>query len=809
MKVIQFLLIFLLLINLHPYSAAAETENRPKVGLVLSGGGARGFAHIGFLKVLDSLQIPIDYIAGTSMGGIVGGLYSIGYRHQDLEEFATNLNWMEIFSDAPPRNRQPYFQKKDNGRYQLEFDLDGVKPVPPGGFIRGQKIIQLFSKMTFAYESLRNFDRLPIPFRCVAVDIATGQEVVLRSGSLAKALRATMSIPSVFSPVEWDNYLLVDGGVINNLPVDVVRRMGADIVIAVNVGTPMKKRNELKNLFDVMSQVISLSGLQKEQQNIEAADLVITPHLQGFSSADFDERKVPLIIEKGLQAAREALPRLLALQEKYSLYSPNTANETLAGADSSVLIHGIQITGNTTLPFSFVLKQFGLKTGEVVSDSLLKSRVSAMLNSGYFQRVDFELRPVIGNMVDIFLNIKEKTRPILHGVVITGNKNLPFSFINRLLGLQPGDPFDTEILDQRITEMYALGYFDQISYEVEPVNENSLRLILRVKERSLRKMQVGLKYDDYHQLVGVVAIKGTNVPFAGLRAEAEFMFGGENRFNYHLSYPSRSLDIPIYPFIHIQYKRLPVDYFDGKGIKLASYRDQSVSYGMGIGLMETHYWNAEVEFNREDMNIHPTIAIPDTSRFPIWKDKLWKLDIRFQLDWLDDVLLPRKGLLIKANYERSTKEWNSPISYTRTEVQVDLYKTHFKRHTLHFSGYYGDGSPSLPVYKYFIISDASRFVGYDYNQIGGHRVQTLGFCYRYEHRRDIFFKLAANVAIDLEGLNTSGELVQRDYLWGFGGGVKLLSPVGPLELMVSFGEKGTLLYDEYTTRVYFKAGYQF
>ena len=152
------------------------------MGLVLSGGGAKGFAHIGILQMLDSLNIPVDYIAGTSIGGIGGALYSIGYNGDDLESLMTDLDWDEIFTDRPPREQLPYFQKKDVGRYQLEFGLDGVKPVTPSGLIFGQKISLLFSSLTFPYEQVDNFNELPIPFRCVAVDLITGNEVVLKDG---------------------------------------------------------------------------------------------------------------------------------------------------------------------------------------------------------------------------------------------------------------------------------------------------------------------------------------------------------------------------------------------------------------------------------------------------------------------------------------------------------------------------------------------------------------------------------------------------------------------------------------------------
>ena len=203
--------------------------------MVLSGGGSKGFAHIATLKALDSLNIPIDYIAGTSFGAIVGAMYALGYSGKQIEKMALATDWYEVQNDEPERKFLPYFRKKDTGKYQLDFGLKGVKPVAPTGLIYGQKIILELSKWTRNYEQVYDFDKFPIPFRCNAFDIISGKEVIIKEGSLANALRASISIPTIFAPVEWGDALLVDGGVANNLPVDIVKDMGADIILAIDV----------------------------------------------------------------------------------------------------------------------------------------------------------------------------------------------------------------------------------------------------------------------------------------------------------------------------------------------------------------------------------------------------------------------------------------------------------------------------------------------------------------------------------------------------------------------------------------------
>src|SRR6056297_2086311 len=226
LKRLILILIFLLLVgNINPCKAAPV--NRPKVGLALSGGGALGLAHIGILKKIDSLEIPVDYIAGTSMGGLVGGLYACGYSAKQIEKIVDDINWEHLFRDVPARKHLPYFVKQDLHKYQFNINMNKFQPEMPG-VINGQKVELLLSRLTYKYNTVRNFDKLPIPFRCVSVDLVSGTEVIHKSGVLSEALRATMSVPSIFAPVKMGDSLLVDGGLLNNIPVDVVKNMGGD-----------------------------------------------------------------------------------------------------------------------------------------------------------------------------------------------------------------------------------------------------------------------------------------------------------------------------------------------------------------------------------------------------------------------------------------------------------------------------------------------------------------------------------------------------------------------------------------------------
>src|SRR5688572_25864650 len=230
-----------------PAIAAADDPHRPRIGLVLSGGGARGAAHVGVLRVIDEMKIPIDAIAGTSMGAVVGGLYASGMTADEIEKLLTSVNWQDAFQDRPPRAQLGYRRKQDDRNFLVRYSL-GVRAdgfVYPRGLVQGQKFEQVLRNAAIPVADVQDFDRLAIPFRAIATDLETGQLIVMNSGDLVTALRASMSAPGVFAPAPRDGRLLIDGGIAENLPVDTARQMGVDRLIVVDVSFPLYAREEL------------------------------------------------------------------------------------------------------------------------------------------------------------------------------------------------------------------------------------------------------------------------------------------------------------------------------------------------------------------------------------------------------------------------------------------------------------------------------------------------------------------------------------------------------------------------------------
>jgi NTE family protein len=295
----------------------APVKSRPTIGLVLSGGGARGFAHVGVLKVLEENRVPIDYVGGASIGGLIGALYAMGKTPAEIEELISTLDWDKLFVSSTSFENLSFRRKEDRrnipGPIPLRGKLNDLRL--PTAFNSGHEIGLLFDRVTLPYTRVNDFDQLPIPFRTVATDMVNGASVELKSGSLSRSLRATMSIPGVFAPIEIDGKILSDGGLVNNIPTNVVKAMGADILIVVNIETQLASRESLESLIGVLAQTINIATAENSRRSLQQADLIIAPDMKEFGSTSFASSEE--IIKLGYDGAKEkeVLLRGLSLSE--------------------------------------------------------------------------------------------------------------------------------------------------------------------------------------------------------------------------------------------------------------------------------------------------------------------------------------------------------------------------------------------------------------------------------------------------------------------------------------------------------------
>ncbi|MFH0022125.1 patatin-like phospholipase family protein [Pseudomonas fluorescens] len=386
-------LLFCLLLGFLPFFVNASEAPRPKIGLVLSGGAARGLAHIGVLKALEEQGIKIDAIAGTSMGAVVGGLYASGYKVDELEKLALSIDWQAALSDAPPREDVPFRRKQDDRDFlvkqKLSFRDDGSLGLPLG-VIQGQNLALLLESLLAHTSDTRDFDKLPIPFRAVATDIANGEKVVFRKGHLPQVIRASMSIPAVFAPVELDGRLLVDGGMTDNIPLDVARQMGVDVAIVVDIGTPLRNRKQLTTVVDVLNQSITLmtrSNSEEQLAALKATDVLIQPALAAYGVTDFG--KTQEMIDAGYRATRILDARLAVLKPTQS--QDAELNAARSPGQRTPIITAIRVENDSKVDDDVIRYYIRQPVGEPLDLGRLHSDMGTLYGLDYFEQVQYRV----------------------------------------------------------------------------------------------------------------------------------------------------------------------------------------------------------------------------------------------------------------------------------------------------------------------------------------------------------------------------------------------------------------------------------
>ncbi|MFM0731693.1 patatin-like phospholipase family protein [Paraburkholderia sediminicola] len=373
--------------------AEAGPAARPSVGLVLSGGGARGYAHLGVLKVLEENRIPVDCIAATSMGAVVGGLYASGMTAQDMQKRLTGINLADIAFDVTERADLPQSRREDERLYvnslSLGYGANGFRL--PVGLVQGNRLQALLQDWTSSVPGRVSFDRLPIPYRAIATDLRTGQKVVLDHGSLPQAIRASMALPGLFAPADIDGRTLVDGGIVSNLPIETARDMGANVVIAVDIGSPLRPLDALASPADVMQQMIGIlihQNVARQREQLQAGDVLIEPALGSLSFTDF--ANAGQAIAAGAAATRAALPQLQHLALSPADYAAWRARHAVPAAHP-VRITQIEIASQGVVPEARIRAALHVKPGDVYDPAALNKDLLALSTAGDFDSVSQQL----------------------------------------------------------------------------------------------------------------------------------------------------------------------------------------------------------------------------------------------------------------------------------------------------------------------------------------------------------------------------------------------------------------------------------
>jgi NTE family protein len=385
----------------------AGSQRRPKIGLALSGGGARGFAHIGVLQWFEEHRIPVDYIAGTSIGGLVGGMYATGKSPEELRELVDSLEWDVLLRGYPSFEQLSYRRKEDRLYIPGAIILGLRRGVSlPAGINAGMEIGLVLDRLTLPYDNIGSFDNLPIPFRCVAADLVAAEPVVLKDGSLARALRATMSIPGMFTPVEIDGKILADGGILNNVPTDIVKQMGADVVIAVDIGTPLGDKESLNSLFGVLNQTSGLATMENIRRNLRLADLLISPDLEKYTRLDFNSSAA--IIELGYQGAEQKARLLQSFSLSESEWQEDLARRRARILNDAPVPTFVKVEGVDSRAARSITQGLGKIEGKPIDPEALERELTKVWGTERFETLNYSLIREKG-ATGLLIHAQEKT----------------------------------------------------------------------------------------------------------------------------------------------------------------------------------------------------------------------------------------------------------------------------------------------------------------------------------------------------------------------------------------------------------------
>ncbi|MBZ9787108.1 patatin-like phospholipase family protein [Psychroflexus sp. CAK57W] len=404
MKLNFLLLLFPVLVwtqnlDLNQLDSLQKSGKDIKVGLVLSGGGAKGLAHVGVLKIIEEAGIRIDYIGGTSMGAIVGGLYASGYTPHQLDSIFKTTNFGTLIQDDLPRGSKSFNVRKDSERYALKLPFDDFQIKFPSGVSKGQNIYNLYAQLLSHVKS-KDFSQLPIPFLCVATNVETGEEVIIEQGNMATALSASGAIPTLFSPVYIDGMMLIDGGILNNFPVEEVRAKGMDIIIAVDVQDDLREKKNLKSGLEILTQVNNFRTIRTAEQKSKKTDVYIKPDIKEFSVLSFDQGGE--IIYNGKIAAKDKIESLQKIAEVQN----GTLTRHPISVPNSMTIGDIKIVGNENFPRNYITGKLKVKSFEKTSFKALNAGLNNLSATGSFEKINYTLSEN-GNYQDLTLRVYE------------------------------------------------------------------------------------------------------------------------------------------------------------------------------------------------------------------------------------------------------------------------------------------------------------------------------------------------------------------------------------------------------------------
>ncbi len=775
--------------------AVPAKRNVPRLGVALAGGGARAAASIGVLKVLTEEGIPVSAVSGTSMGAMIGGLYAAGYSPAEIENIFLANDWNDIFKDTPSRAFLTQEQKEAGSRHLLEFMYHRARFLPPMGLSAGQKLANLLTAKTLAasFEADLDFNRLKIPFRAVAADLETGETVVLDHGLLHEAMRASSAIPLVFQPVEVQGRFLVDGGMVNNLPVDVAKSMSADIVIAVDASSKLEKKEHLTSPLDIMSQAISIEIQRETRRQAARADMVIAPDTSDYSFTDFPSMKE--IINIGEEAARAALPRIRELMR------PRAGGRTDQGL---FRITSLTIQGNVTVPEGVIRYAMAtsLPSREATTDDILTA-MAEVFKLGYFSDVALELmkkekgyhavlfvveNPVV-KAIEISGNSMIPTREIMtelndqigktynvntltsaldkvvgkyrkngyvlvrveragmkpdgstlgivmyegrvDSILLAGEKKTQSSLIRREIKTTVGSPLNLETIGRDIQHLYALDYFESLSVDLVKSPLGGIVLIFKIREKPTVKVRLGLRFDLEDSFTGLTDIVIDNLTGRGFKLYLNARYGNytDLTLGYHSPVFLRSYFVHT---IQAYYRQRNYFIYEDKN-KVNELNTARAGGEVAFGYQWFRFGDTYLRYRYESDKTSETL-VPLAGESSL---HIGSFAFLTTIDTRDSDAFAHRGILFKGSYEAAKTAYGSTDEFTKTSAYIQGNLPLGERHTMMIEGIAGIGNGDIPYQEKFGIGGADYLlgfplVGYQRREFVGSNLLGFTLAYRWK-----------------------------------------------------------------------------
>jgi NTE family protein len=795
-----------------------------KVGLVLSGGGARGITHIGILRGFEKYDIPIDLIVGTSIGSVVGGFYAAGLSVDQLESSMKSIKWDDMFSEDTDRQNLFVGQKAINDRYLINIRFDGMGAFIPTSLTSGQKILTIITEQLYKtdFPAVHNFDELKIPFRAIATDLISGQRLVIANGDLAEAINASVAVPLLFSPVVWDKMLLVDGGLSANFAVDVAKSLGMDIVIVVDSTSPLRKRDELQAPWEIADQVTSIMQQSTNEEQKQLADLVIKPEIGGIGSTDFD--KIDEMIEKGELAVDNLATQIYALTESknseepevsfkydrfdlqstylpdsendsYYLYAENKNSITTAMMKNDIdnlfskgIYHSVTASIDTTGPESIleyllnandILKSLNIENNTLFTDSILTNVLSNQIN----KPLNYKL--VRRSLIDIKKLYRSKGYALIHlpevhfekksgelnivinegnisDIRIEGNEISNDVVILREFPVKINDIYNSKMVKQGIDDIYNTQLFDKVSINID-YQDGKYHLILKVVEKKNIVLRLGGNVGT--ERGAQIFAEWANENFLG-NAYKLYLNGRYGEMDRHIGFNYRA-DRVFESLLTVNFRA----YYDWKRFPFLIGENNDGEYlevrrgaRLGFGLQLKKLGQISIQLRLENVKNAPYAGslTEEAAARVTQNSELRTISVTSVTDKRDNLPFTTSGIYNVWFWETANEQIaQGQEKYTKAFVNLEGYYTYWSRHTFHFRGLIGIGDNTLPFSEWFRIGGLLDFIGLHEYEYFGRQVILGNLEYRLRLPIQFISEPYLGIRYDIGGVWETPDLVLK------------------------------------------------